>query len=64
MTKPKKRSAAAMSKAKPKDDPWHELFEIAKQWDHSVPFERNQPPLQQVRKSFDEAFPRAKSGKE
>jgi antitoxin VapB len=49
----------------PKDDPWRELFEAAKLWDHSVPFERDQPKEQQFRKSLDELFPprrpRAKS---
>ena len=50
----------ATAKAKD-DDPWREMFEIAKQWDHSVPFERNQPQVQQVRKSFDEAFPLART---
>ncbi|MFI5002153.1 MAG: antitoxin [Reyranellales bacterium] len=41
----------------PKDDPWRELFEAASLWDHSVPFERDQPKEQQIRKSLDMLFP-------
>ena len=61
MTKPKKRSAAATSNLG--ESPWKDFFEALDMFDPAFPFERDQPKQQQVRKSFDVLFPRAKSGK-
>jgi antitoxin VapB len=44
-------------KARPRSNPWRKLLELAKQYDHSAPFERNQPKEHQVRPVLDELFP-------
>ena len=51
------KSVVLTPKAKPKEDPWKELFDAVKMFDPRFPLERNQPKDQQVRKSLDELFP-------
>jgi antitoxin VapB len=40
----------------PKEDPWRDMFDAARQFDWSIPFERNQPKMQR-RESLDALFP-------